>query len=57
MSTVRLRRPIQRDCERCSRAEAWDEETGSWRIEASDTVGDPFCIHEWDIDGTFRPYE
>jgi hypothetical protein len=53
---TRLRRPTVRQCERCGRTERWDDETGSWRI-ADDEMGNPHCIHEWDIDGTFNPIE
>jgi len=49
---VELRRPTERTCERCGRHEEWDERT--WRVVA---CGDPFCVHEWDIDGSFVPLE
>lgn len=55
-----LRRPTNRTCERCGRKEEWDPDAMSWRItvEANERqVGEPFCIHEWDITGTFVPFE
>lgn len=47
---VELRRPGERTCERCTRHEEWDD--GSWRVV---DAGDVFCVHEWDIDGSFVP--
>jgi hypothetical protein len=57
--TTRLRKPQERTCERCGRRERWDEESFSWRVVRDD--GDPragsvYCVHEWDIDGTFAPF-
>lgn len=51
-----IRKPTRRECERCGRREAWQEGSESWTIDA-DAIGDPHCIHEWDINGTFLPYE
>lgn len=53
-----LRKPRARVCEQCGRRERWDEDVGSWQIDEEDgnrTVGDPYCIHEWNITGTFSP--
>jgi len=53
-----LRTPTARTCERCGRRERWTEE--GWRIVRDDDgprTGDVFCLHKWDIDGTFVPVE
>jgi hypothetical protein len=58
--TGTLRTPEARICERCGRAERWDADAEGWRIRTEDgerLVGDPYCIHEWDINGTFSPFE
>lgn len=47
-----LRTPDRRICERCGRLERYED--GGWRIERR---GEKYCIHEWDIDGTFVPVE
>ncbi|WP_049987459.1 HEWD family protein [Halobellus rufus] len=54
-----LRFPTERTCERCGRTEVWAEDVGSWQLAAEDdaSVGSPYCIHEWDINGTFVPFE
>ncbi|WP_439026393.1 HEWD family protein [Haloarchaeobius sp. DT45] len=53
---TKLRKPTARSCERCGRQEAWNDDVESWRI-VDDEIGSPWCIHEWDIDGTFNPIE
>lgn len=53
---VRLRMPTDRRCERCGRREYWDGD--GWVVEKTDdgpVVGNCFCLHEWDINGTFSP--
>ncbi|SDM78255.1 hypothetical protein SAMN04487949_2582 [Halogranum gelatinilyticum] len=58
MSDVRLRKPTERTCERCGRQEQWSAD--SWRVVEEDgerLVGSLYCIHEWDIDGSFLPFE
>jgi hypothetical protein len=52
---VRLRSPTDRVCERCGRHEHWRD--GGWRVAVDDepVVGNVFCLHEWDINGTFSP--
>lgn len=53
--TTRLNRPTERECIECGRHETWKDDPGTWTItnEASERlVGDPFCIHAWDINGT-----
>jgi len=50
--------PHKRECERCGRVDEWDPERHSWRIVTDDGTkrsGDPHCLHEWDINGTFNP--
>lgn len=50
-----LRSPDSRRCERCGRRERWDGAVGAWRVD--DSPGRVFCLHEWDITGTFVPVE
>ncbi|WP_277555642.1 HEWD family protein [Halobaculum limi] len=54
---VRIRRPHQRTCERCGREERFDDEVESWVVADADAVGGVYCIHEWDINGSFVPFE
>jgi hypothetical protein len=52
--------PTQRTCERCGRSDVWDERRQEWTIAEADgerQVGNPYCIHEWDITGSFNPFE
>jgi hypothetical protein len=54
-----MRRPESRTCERCGRRERWDDAESRWRVAADDdgrAVGNVYCVHEWDIDGTFAPF-
>lgn len=56
--SVRVNRPTARECERCGRLERWDGTLGAWQIDRPDgkrLAGNPHCIHEWDINGTFTP--
>jgi len=58
MTTVQP--PEERRCELCGRVERWDGEAESWRIATEDgdrQVGDPHCIHEWDITGSYNPID
>ncbi len=60
LARTELRTPQKRACECCSRYEVWDTDDGFWKIATDDNerlTGNPHCIHEWDIDGTFRPFE
>jgi hypothetical protein len=50
-----VRRPDERNCERCGRREQWDEAATSWRV--ADESGVAYCIHEWDINGSFLPFD
>ena len=58
---VTIRKPTARQCEDCGREEVWNDATGTWRVTRDDDgdriVGDVYCIHEWDINGTFVPVE
>ncbi|MFB6073628.1 MAG: HEWD family protein [Haloarculaceae archaeon] len=50
--------PRERTCERCGRRDVWDPERGAWTIAADDgdpATGDPYCLHEWDINGSYNP--
>ncbi|MFB6308712.1 MAG: HEWD family protein [Haloarculaceae archaeon] len=50
----------ERVCERCGRRDEWDEERDAWTIATDEdgerVVGDPYCLHEWDINGTYNPF-
>lgn len=48
-----LNAPERRECLRCGRREQWNETVHGWAI--SSEVGEPFCIHEWDVNGTHNP--
>ncbi|MDR5672609.1 HEWD family protein [Halalkaliarchaeum sp. AArc-GB] len=50
-----VRKPTLRTCEHCGRTEEWNDEVESWRVSAA--PGEPFCIHEWDINGSFVPVD
>ncbi|ELY72463.1 MULTISPECIES: HEWD family protein [Natrinema] len=59
MST-QVRKPTARICESCGRGEQWDERLEAWQIArdgGEKQVGNPHCIHEWDITGTFTPVD
>jgi hypothetical protein len=51
--SVTITPPQERECELCGRREQWDEEATGWQI--ADEPGEVYCIHEWDINGTFAP--
>ncbi|SEH11321.1 hypothetical protein SAMN04487967_0296 [Natronorubrum sediminis] len=56
--SVDVRTPTARVCERCERAEHWDTSLEAWQLVHEDgekQVGNPHCLHEWDINGTFNP--
>lgn len=60
MTSGELRRPTDRTCERCGREETWDTGVESWRIVVVDgekRTGNVYCVHEWDINGRFAPFE
>ncbi|WP_435068387.1 HEWD family protein [Haloplanus sp. C73] len=58
---VTIRKPTERQCERCGRQEVWNDTTSTWRVARDDDgerhTGRVYCIHEWDINGTFVPLE
>lgn len=45
--------PRERTCERCGREDEWDDATENWVVEGA--PGDPFCLHSWDINGSYNP--
>jgi hypothetical protein len=60
MNRGALRKPDKRVCERCGRREVWDASKKVWRVEDADDerpIGSRYCIHEWDINGSFVPFE
>jgi hypothetical protein len=46
--------PRERHCERCGRAEQFDDDSETWVGDPSNP-GDPHCVHVWDITGTYNP--
>jgi hypothetical protein len=53
--SVTITPPTERTCELCGREERWDDDADGWRI--ADDPGNVYCIHEWDINGSFVPLE
>lgn len=56
--SARIVPPSERSCDRCARRDVWDEESENWVIaveEGERRVGNPNCIHEWDINGQYNP--
>ncbi len=51
--SVTITPPTERTCELCGRAERWDDGTEGWKIDGE--PGNVYCLHEWDINGTFMP--
>jgi hypothetical protein len=51
--TATIRAPEERACLRCGRRERWDDDRVAWRV--ADEVGEPYCIHAWDVTGSFSP--
>ncbi|QSG14909.1 HEWD family protein [Halapricum desulfuricans] len=52
--------PTRRECERCGRVDVWDDEQMNWTISGEDDekrVGNPQCLHEWDINGEYNPFD
>ena len=50
--------PEERECERCGRRDVWDDDRETWVVATEDgerRIGDPYCLHEWDISGTYSP--
>ncbi|SEQ32165.1 HEWD family protein [Natrinema salaciae] len=58
--SAQVRKPTARICEACGRGEQWDDDLEAWQIARDGDrkqVGNPHCIHEWDITGTFKPVD
>lgn len=53
--SVTISPPTERACELCGRTERWDDTVEGWQI--ADDPGDVYCIHEWDINGSYMPFE
>jgi hypothetical protein len=52
--------PERRRCERCGRVECWSDRVETWvaaECEGARQQGDPHCVHEWDITGTYNPID
>lgn len=50
--------PTERTCERCGRRDVWNDDETNWSIVTEDDEklsGDPYCLHEWDINGNYNP--
>ncbi|MFB6163482.1 MAG: HEWD family protein [Halococcoides sp.] len=57
---VEIDPPDERTCERCGREDVWDDERDTWAIRTEDgdkRVGNPHCLHEWDINGAYSPVD
>jgi len=54
MTDVTLSPPTERTCERCGRRDRWDGTDGHWAV---DDPGRPYCLHVWDVDGSYNPIE
>ncbi|WP_330631788.1 HEWD family protein [Halocatena halophila] len=52
---VTITPPENRRCERCGREDCWDNGNDNWTVAGEH--GNPFCIHEWNINGTYSPFE
>ncbi|WP_459822122.1 HEWD family protein [Halorubrum luteum] len=53
--SVTITPPKERTCELCGRGERWDEEREAWQV--ADDPGNVYCIHEWDVNGSFIPFK
>ncbi|WP_336327804.1 HEWD family protein [Halovenus sp. HT40] len=49
--------PTERTCERCGRVEEWDEDQQTFVAASDDSLGQPHCLHEWDINGQYNPLQ
>lgn len=52
----RLVPPRERRCDLCGRRDVWDDEAKNWRID-DEGAGRPHCVHEWDINGSYNPFD
>ena len=59
MGMTIVKAPRERNCERCGRRDVWDPEREAWTIATDENderlTGKPYCLHEWDINGSFNP--
>lgn len=58
MGMIEVVPPTERICERCGRHDVWNDDASTWTIAEEDgekQVGDPYCLHEWDINGSYNP--
>jgi hypothetical protein len=53
--SVTISPPTERRCELCGRTERWDADAEGWRVD--EVPGNVYCIHDWDINGTYAPFE
>jgi hypothetical protein len=56
---VTIHPPTERECQRCGRQDVWDDAAGTWVIATVDghkRVGNPHCLHEWNINGSYNPF-
>jgi hypothetical protein len=44
--------PSERECELCGRRDVWNDD--NWRVVET---GSQYCIHEWNINGSYNPFE
>lgn len=50
--------PARRRCVRCNRTEVWSDQQRTWVVQnpgADTDDGTPYCVHEWDITGSYNP--
>ena len=50
-----LEPPDRRRCERCGREDVWSDERGTWVAADPAKRGNPHCVHDWNITGTYNP--
>jgi len=56
---VTIKAPRERTCERCGRRDEYDVEREAWTVVVDEDgdrkAGTPYCLHDWDINGTYNP--
>jgi hypothetical protein len=56
---VSIKAPVERTCERCGRRDRWDPEQEAWTVRVTEDgtrqSGTPYCLHDWDINGSYNP--
>ncbi len=50
-----LNPPDARSCERCGRSEVWSTDRATWVAADASSLGNPHCVHVWDITGSYNP--